>query len=714
MADLSPLAQGPTPGGMLPFATGFAAMGGSSPKACAFGTNLHQNLVPFAPPLEQKTCVFWRENGKVRSMSTETENHLKTQCPFFADLTRRQQEMLLALIAIGQAHVLDHDGACDARERFGVLLDQLGVVDDFYASIGGLVGYHRYMHELLARGDERDEAGFEPPEGIDLTRHSKEIDQAVLHAIQHWDDFAEVYPVGGAADRLKLQDDVSHAHLPAARLSFAGKPLLTGMMRDLEAREYLHFKLFGTQIVTPVVMMTSPEKDNTEHIRSICVENEWFGRPQDSIRLITQPLVPTFDKEGNWCVSEPLKLLLKPGGHGAIWNLMLRSQTFEWLKKQNRQVAFLRQINNPIASIDQGALAFLGLGHKDRRKFGFASCNRLIGTREGVNVVKTKPDGTKCLTNIEYCDFNRHGIDDVPCKHMHPFSKFPSNTNILFANISAAKEAAQKLPFPGMLLNFRSDQGKELARIESMMQNLADGFDAQDTYITFNERRKTISTTKRKFDQNDSWVETPEGCFFDLLQNARELLSQCGFHLPGLDEKAFFDQGPPFIFLYHPALGPLYSIIEQKLRGGKLHEGSELILEVADADIENLDLNGSLLIETDAPTGHLEDGRRIFSNQTGQITLKGVKVENKGYKRASNQAFWKHALEREEALHIRLSSNSAFVAENVTLSGNQVIDVPEGIRMIATQDGFKTEPMTSDEPLWRYLATPDSKIQLKK
>jgi len=36
-----------------------------------------------------------------------------------------------------------------------------------------------------------------------------------------------------------------------------------------------------------------------------------------------QPLVPVIDAEdGRWLLTKPLKLMMKPGGHGAIWKLM--------------------------------------------------------------------------------------------------------------------------------------------------------------------------------------------------------------------------------------------------------------------------------------------------------------------------------------------------------------------------------------------------------
>ena len=42
----------------------------------------------------------------------------------------------------------------------------------------------------------------------------------------------------------------------------------------------------------------------------------------------------------------------------------------------------------------------------------------------------------------------------------------------------------------------------------------------------------------------------------------------------------YLEKGPGFIFLFHPALGPMWEVIAQKIRGGALMHGSELVLEV--------------------------------------------------------------------------------------------------------------------------------------
>jgi len=47
----------------------------------------------------------------------------------------------------------------------------------------------------------------------------------------------------------------------------------------------------------------------------------------------------------------------------------------------------------------------------------------------------------------------------------------------------------------------------------------------------------------------------------------------------------YLQHGPSFVFLYHPALGPLWEVVGQKLRGGRLAHGAEVVLEVAEAQV---------------------------------------------------------------------------------------------------------------------------------
>lgn len=642
------------------------------------------------------------------------------------DLSDDEKVVVRSLFAIGQA-----DRLLGEEKKVSLpvkkLIQTLLPVEKFYLEIGGLIGYQARLLDLLSIEQPATvaDAKYSPVKGIDIQVENEAVRQAVLDGLKTLPQMAEIYPLGGAADRLRLRDENTGLALPAARLPFLGKTLLEGIVADLQAREHLYYKLFGQQIRLPIAMMTSHDKDNHAQIVSICEEADWFGRPKDLFRFFCQPLVPTLNKSGLWCLQGPSDLLLKPGGHGVIWKLAQNEGIFDWLSDMGAKKGIVRQINNPIAGIDYGLLAFTGIGCQGDKTFGFASCPRQMKAAEGINVVVETTDakGTLyALSCIEYCDFKKYGIIDGP--------HFSSNTNILFVDLKAAATAARECPFPGILVNLKkttyqaSDGQKrdeEIGRLESTMQNISDIFTSRDqndlpSYLTYNKRRKTISTAKREFTLGASLLETPEGCFIDLLYNSHELLHECGFETPPVSNPGeFFQRGPSFIFLYHPALGPLYSLIKQKLRRGRLGHESELQLEIADADIENLDIEGSLRITAESVMGHFDISNHLtYSHQCGKCILTNVKIRNCGIDRDMPNVYWRGEIARHESCQIILRGHSEFVAENVTFSGDHFIEVDDGYRVRAvSQNGkvhFIREPLSTSWS-WSLSISPDKKIE---
>ena len=702
------------------------------------------NRMLFQTELEKK--LFFLENSQEVKDYFSKRKNFKKLLSFFTSL---ELYLLYALIVMDQIEHLfifkDEKALANVLTVKKFLVDLIDV-DSFYEREGGVIGYHLRSLKLLQERNFPKEVNssekYYPPEGIDLTKACPDIEEDVIFGIKSLKEMAEIYPVGGAADRLHLQDEKTHFDLPAARLEFLGRTLLEGMIRDLWAKEYLYFKLFGEQITTPIAMMTSNEKCNDTLIKEIVHGTACFQRPKDSFKFFTQPLVPTFTEEGKWCLKKPMELLLKPGGHGVIWMLALKKKVFKWFSLQNRNKAIVRQINNPMAGVDFGVLALFGIGCKENKSFGFASCLRRVKTSEGMNILKEVPTEngySVVLSNIEYCDFQKFGVQDVPKNPDEPYSVFPSNTNILFADLKAVEEVTKSMPFPGMLVNFREMKhmdanGQEcvsnVARLELLMQNIADGFSKSrtksiegesckdlPTFITFNKRRKTISPTKKQFVPGSGLVETAHGCFYDYLKNAEELLSEfCGFDIPKLPkEEDFLEKGPSFLFMYHPALGPLYSMIAQKLISGFFHYGSELQLEIADVCIQNMTLNGSLFIHAEKVLGDVVDDNLQFSNNTGKCVLRNVRIINKGIDRSCDNIYWKNRIERKESCMILLQGNSEFIAEDVTLHGDLMISVKDGERLTAkNEDGevvFVRKKISRTEPLWNYTLS-DNLIKL--
>jgi hypothetical protein len=236
--------------------------------------------------------------------------------------------------------------------------------------------------------------------------------------------------------------------------------------------------------------------------------------------------------------------------------------------------------------------------------------------------------------------------------------------------------------------------------VDSYPQPLLPGeFSRLKSYITYNIRRKTISVTKTLYEPGKDILGTPEGCLFDMLENYRELFKEyCGFDMPDLGSKeSYLKYGPPFYIQLHPAIGPLFSIIAQKIQKGKFSKGSELQLEIADVDIKELDLQGSLRIIGKNIVGKKERSKPIqYGVGTNKCILRHVNVRNKGIDYSAPQTFWSNQITRSEEVYIYLEENSEFIAENMTFSGAYMIVVPANQRMTAYQDQnsvrFKIEP----------------------
>lgn len=716
-------------------------------EACVVLTQDIERLAPLSKKL--KEAKTWHEKEEILSADVLVESYLSAPSflkTFLSGVSIECGFVLKAVIAIGQAErVFDARGLSSEEtvKRLRDLIECLLTVEEFYREIGGIVGYHLTMIKFLCRPQERaygSEAVYHAPETEDISVMTESVKEAIYASIEHMDQLAEIYPVGGAADRLKLHDPETGCALPAAKLRFCGKTLLERLISDVQAKEYLYFKLKGRQIILPIALMTSIEKNNHEKILSLCDENHFFHRNKESFFFFCQPSVPTIASDGSWGMQGALQPLLRPGGHGVIWKLARDAGCFAWLKKQNITKALVRQINNPIASEDYGLFAFSGIGLKNDKAIGFCSCPRLVKSAEGTNVLIEEKKGDAfeyTLTNIEYCDFPKYGIADEPSKEDGCFSKYPSNTNLLFVDLEAIEEALIETPIPGMLVNlkkisYRDDQGvvkeEPLARLESMMQNISDCFTESfvqpkkeeplslRSYITYNTRRKTISTTKREYILGSSLIETPEGCFIDMMHNARELLTLCGFHIVAEAKESLL---PSFSFLCHPALGPMYSIIAQKIQNGDIALGSELELSLAELEIKGLKLEGSLRIEAENILGHVaEDGCLRYSANTGKCTLKNVRVINEGIDYEKPCVFWKREITRKESCHIQILGNGEFFAEEVTLEGDLSIVVQSGTRLRAYQVNgvlaFKEEKISQPTWQWRYSFDREKNIILTK
>lgn len=647
--------------------------------------------------------------GKLRYLDqTEEVKKLFASKPSLAQLSLEKQLALKQLIALNQApHSLEQN----SLETIDSLAEQLSAIDSFYREIGGIAGYQSAVEELLHAKEELQEEekrSFYSPSFIDISKATRSVQGAIQKGIDSLPFLCEMYPLGGAADRLHLVDEATGAEMPAARLQFASKTLLEGLIADLEARENLYFQKTGERLNTPIAIMASHEKNNLFHIEEVLTAHNYFGRPKDRFKIFVQPLVPVVNEHGHWIWDGNGKLMLKPGGHGAIWKLAKDHGILDWFRSLGGRYALIRQINNPLAGLDYGLLAFAGFGYKKKMSFGFASCPRVCKAAEGVNVLvekRVQDHYQYHLSNIEYCDFEKFGIEDVPIDRGEAYSCFTSNTNILFADLFSLEKAIRRCPFPGLLMNLKRDrQGRVFGRLESTMQNIADVFverrkkpldcgRLKKTYITYNDRYKTISTAKKAYVEGQSFNETPEKCFYDLMLSARSLLEGvCEFELPPLKSLEEELSGhPAFVFLYHPSLGPLFERIGRQLLKGSLSSGSELRLDLGEALITGLHVEGSFRVFAK------EEGR-VFTNTPSRVVLHNVCVKNQGVHWSRSRPFWNGRYSYAESLQIDLGVGSEFRAENICLEGPLHFVVQDGEKMVVTEECGNLRTMIEKKP----------------
>lgn len=656
-----------------------------------------------------------------------------------------EQYAIKSLWVLGQEYVVSSHWK-KGQKAFAQLISTLKEVEQFYDVLGGIIGYHMTIIRLINESEEGFSPGnvtYKKPIGMDISKRTSAVKKAIRKGIENLGQVAEIYPVGGAGDRLNLCN--ADEPLPAAQLPFMGMTLLETMIQDLQGREYLHYKLFGKQVQAPIALMTSTEKRNHEHIVSILNKCKWFHRPKEKYFLFTQPMVPVIAITGEWMMVTPGHLMLKPGGHGVLWKLAEEKGVFEWLYSLGCEKALVRQINNPVAGLDYMLLAFAGLGIGHNKTFGFASCNRYVHVSEGMDIlteVKKDSGYDYSISNIEYTEFAKKGVKDIAENPQSPFSIFPANTNILFVNLKTVQSVLPQDPIPGMLINMKTtvcytdEDGNvkevRVGRLESTMQNIADrivdhfphrindeDYDKLQSFIVFNERDKTICVTKKSYVPGQPIEETPEGCFYHIQKLFHEFFASfCNMEMPQLaSEAVYLKQGPAVLIHLHPGLGPLWSVIAQKINGGTVVSGSELQLSIAELEIKNLHLEGSLLIEAKDPLG-LQDNY-AYTENCGRCVLNQVTIKNKGIDRQKNNQYWKNEIKRNESLKITLSGNAEFVAESITFEGDLDFDVPAGHRMTVyrSPDGKlerKLKKITKPSWQWTYGFDEEDTIVLRK
>jgi hypothetical protein len=228
------------------------------------------------------------------------------------------------------------------------------------------------------------------------------------------------------------------------------------------------------------------------------------------------------------------------------------------------------------------------------------------------------------------------------------------------------------------------------------------------TFLALYDREKSISVTKKALITGQNAHETPECCLYDWYRACRRLLREvCSCTLPEeISLEQFIGQGPNLSFFFHPALGPFWEIIGQKVSSGRLFSGAEFELEIAELYLRNFSVRGSFRLLCDAVTGPVDQhGCRHLGTETGRARLENLSIENDGLKSGPISAFVTRTVSRKSSCTIRLMGASELVAKDVTIRGDFSLIIPDGMRVTLRQaaDGgveITKEPLREHRPLY--------------
>ncbi len=598
--------------------------------------------------------TFFKDQNQVASLNRKLK---------FVNLPEFGKLIVWAFCLLGQDDIVNFllDPNKDIFLKKMLLINQLERLDNFYYKQGGFFNYQLEFSKCVNKKRKYNLRNFSSCSFYDVNSLSQsEISLNIFLGIKALLETGFFILSGGKAERFFN----SKSEGSMASLEFFKKSLLERIIEDVEGLETLYERFFNKKITIPIVIMvSSSEPINSSFFSKIKKTDRYLN---GFFKILIQSDFPVISSEGLFLLDKNGELVMFPGGHGMLWKEAYEQGFFHYFKSLGINHILIRQINNPLAGLNENLLLLLGTSCVNNKFFGVISCAKDRHFSEGV-WVKLHNKNTYSYVNIEYVQF--------PFFDDRLIEEAPANTNILYFNLKKNWNRLSKLPRFNHILNMKTLTIKNneknyfvlAGRLECLVQDFTKLFNddecsSSSVIILHSLREKVISSIKRPLGKN--YLETPEKAFFDYLNCSRELLRLCHILLPkrrSWDD--FLNLGPEFIFDYHPSLGPLYSLIQKKIYQGSFFENSIVELNIMKVFFRNLNVAGHFVVN---------------STLSGKCIMRNVEIKNRGSFFENPRESWKGKLCTQECLKIVLNENAKIYAENLVLEGNISIEVPKG------------------------------------
>ncbi|MFH1381134.1 MAG: UTP--glucose-1-phosphate uridylyltransferase, partial [Candidatus Omnitrophota bacterium] len=548
-------------------------------------------------------------------------------------------DMIELLLELEQGHLFkgwDEPGINDDKKI--EFLNQLVTADKNYP--GGFKKYRENAGRLIEISQEGKNPfeGLTPkvPQGLNLTEMDDNFRSMEQKGLEAANKLSFVMVAGGLGERLGY--DGIKVGIP---LSLATEETYLELyVKKIMAIQKRSNRLNSTNDKIPLVIMTSG-LTHDETIK-LLEKNDYYSRhdmKRDQIIIVKQELVPAIANSNcDFCLEKdnPYNLETKPHGHGDI-HMLLTNQGIvdKWVAEGRTHTIFIQDTNGQVVN---SILAGLGASIENGYDFNFLTVPRDAGEKAGAITELVAKDGKATIGNVEYnqlgpllkATVNPEG--DVPDPETGK-SPYPGNLNIFIIRNSAYLPVLHATG--GIIAEFvnpkyaneQKTEFKSPTRLETMMQDLAPnmGAEAQVGFTNF-QKRDVFSPVKNDMAtgaENPTKGNYPDSMptgEADYYKYGRKLLAMAGVDV-NVEGKERKTRGVPYSEGAKVVLSPSFATtsidVSDKIKGGTISDNSTLIIDGEDINIEDINLNGTLVIKT-APGV--------------KLTINSLDVENEGWR----------------------------------------------------------------------------------
>ncbi len=148
----------------------------------------------------------------------------------------------------------------------------------------------------------------------------------------------------------------------------------------------------------PVHFFIMTSRANDKDTKTFLAQNKYFGLPQNEVHFFIQGMLPSFNPDKGFVLSQTGGIFMNPDGHGGTFAALRRNGCIKLMKSLGIEELFYFQVDNPIVKICDPL--FIGL-HREKAAQMSSKILKKRNPEEKVGVI-AKTGGKTCV--VEYSD----------------------------------------------------------------------------------------------------------------------------------------------------------------------------------------------------------------------------------------------------------------------------------------------------------------------